>query len=290
MAKRPSLGKGLEALLGQNNPELPISSTENHENQLLELQVSQITRNPQQPRQVFEDESLRELADSIRSNGVVQPIIVRPVEQGYELVAGERRWLASQQAGLDTIPVIVKAVNDVDALVIALIENLQRDDLNTFEEAQALHRLYTEFGLTQGAIGEAIGKSRTTVNNLIRLMNLDQSILQLLANEKLEEGHARALLGVENESRRKSLARDVVTRDLTVRQLEAKIRQLAGGKRKAPKAPQSADLINLQRRLSDELGLLVKIKESKPGKSGVLAIHYQSLEKLHEVLKLLGEE
>ena len=290
MARRPSLGKGLDELLTNTVPSLDQGTSGLATSQLVELQLSQISHNEAQPRQTFNEVHLTELAQSIKSQGVVQPLIVRPIDRGYQLVAGERRWRAAQMAGLTTVPVIIREVDDSDSLVIALIENLQREDLNPIEEAKALQRLYEDFGYKQGEIGGVIGKSRAAVNNLIRLLNLDQSILDLVAQGELEEGHARALLGLNHPGKRKHLAEEAVDQKLTVRQLEEQVRRLNTSTKAKPSTPPDQDLLILERELTDKLGAAVRIKQSKRGKTGALTVYYKSLDKLDEILKLLRSQ
>lgn len=287
MEKRKGLGSGLEKLLGTHNSGQNNQPSTAVGTQLLQLRISQIRPNPNQPRRKFDDDSLAELAESIKSTGIIQPIVVRPTTSGYELVVGERRWRATQLAGLATIPVIVRDVNEVDTLVLALVENLRRDNLNAYEEALALKRLQEEHHMSQGEIAKQIGKSRTAVTNLLRLLNLPSEILDLLAGGQLEEGHARALLGLHNDAKRRDLARQTADRKFTVRQLEAKVRQLNKGRQPDVVKEPDADILRLQRDLSDLLGVLVRIRESKKGRSGVLSIHYETLEKLDQVIEKL---
>ena len=287
MAKRRGLGTGLDELLGTQSSDLEDPQSRGVGAQLTELRISQIKPNPQQPRRKFNETSLAELAESIKTKGVIQPVVVRPTASGYELVVGERRWRAAQLAERTSIPAIVRDVNDSDALVIALIENLRRDDLNAYEEALALKQLQEEHSMSQAEIAENIGKSRAAVANLLRLLNLSSEILDLLVEGQLEEGHARALLGLHNDVKRRDLAREAAQRKLTVRQLEAKVRQLNKEDQSRPTKETDADILRLQRDLSDLLGVLVRIKESKKGRSGVLSIHYETLDKLEQVIEKL---
>lgn len=287
MAKRRGLGTGLDELLGTQSSDLEDPQSRGTGAQLNELRISQIKPNPLQPRRKFDETSLKELSESIKTTGVIQPVVVRPTATGYELVVGERRWRAAQIAERTSIPAIVRDVNDSDALVIALIENLRRDDLNAYEEALALKRLQDEHSMSQAEIAENIGKSRAAVANLMRLLNLSSEILDLLVDGQLEEGHARALLGLHNDVKRRDLAREAAERKLTVRQLEAKVRQLNKEGPERPTKEPDADIVRLQRDLSDLLGVLVRIKESKKGRSGVLSIHYETLDKLEQVIEKL---
>ena len=226
---------------------------------------------------------LEELANSIRAQGVMQPIVVRPIAAGrYEIIAGERRWRASQQAGLETIPAMVREVPDEAAIAMALIENIQREDLNPIEEAVALQRLQQEFELTQQQVADAVGKSRTSVTNLLRLIALPEEVKTLLSHGDLEMGHARALLGLP-AARQAEGARHVVARGLTVRQTEALVRQWLNGKPGAKQEKADPDIARLEQRLAEKLGSPVQIRHGSKGK-GQLVIRYSSLDELQGVL------
>ncbi|WJN59598.1 Chromosome (plasmid) partitioning protein ParB [Pseudomonas sp. SO81] len=228
--------------------------------------------------------ALEELANSIKAQGVMQPIVVRPIGGGrFEIIAGERRWRASQQAGLDKIPAMVREVPDEAAIAMALIENIQREDLNPIEEAVALQRLQQEFELTQQQVADAVGKSRVTISNLLRLIALPEEIKTLLSHGDLEMGHARALLGLPLEQQVEG-ARHVVARGLTVRQTEALVRQWLNSKEKpAEKVKADPDINRLEQRLAEKLGAPVQIKHGQKGK-GQLVIRYNSLDELQGVL------
>src|SRR5690606_19879048 len=225
-----------------------------------------------------------ELAQSIKAQGVMQPIVVRPIGEGrFEIIAGERRWRASQQAGLDTIPAMVREVPDEAAIAMALIENIQREDLNPIEEAVALQRLQQEFELTQQQVADAVGKSRVTISNLLRLIGLPEEIKTLLSHGDLEMGHARALLGLPAE-RQVEGARHVVARALTVRQTEALVRHWLNQPDHTPEAAKpDPDISRLEQRLAERLGSPVQIKHGSKGK-GQLVIRYNSLDELQGVL------
>ncbi len=290
-AKKRGLGRGLDALLGgaSISEDKPEKSSGKQTQNINTLPVDVIERGRYQPRRDFNPESLQELADSIAAQGVVQPIVVRPIEQEgrYEIIAGERRWRASQQAGLDEIPVVIRDVPDQTAMAMALIENIQRDDLNPLEEAQALHRLLNEFELTHQKIAQAVGKSRTTVTNLLRLLDLNSDVKEYIDTRKLEMGHARALLGLKDQAQ-SDAARQVVNLGLSVRETERLVRrQLGEGKEKAPaKSTQVEDpnVRRLQTDLSDKLGAKVKIQQAASGK-GKLVIAYNSLDELEGILE-----
>jgi ParB family chromosome partitioning protein len=249
--------------------------------------VDTISRGRYQPRRDFNPESLQELADSIAAQGVLQPIVVRPMEAGrYEIVAGERRWRAAQLAGLDAIPVVVREVDEATAMAVGLIENIQRDDLNPLEEASALHRLLTEFELTHQEVAKAVGKSRTTVTNLIRLLDLTVDIKEYVETGQLEMGHARALLGLKG-ARQTEAGRIVVSRGLSVRETEKLIRRLQADE-DADKPKDQAkitdpDVRRLQDDLGERLGAKVQIQQSPKGK-GKLVIAYNTLDELDGIL------
>ncbi len=291
-AKKRGLGRGLDALLGG----AAVSEKERDQDSkptynINSLPVDVIERGRYQPRRDFNPESLQELADSIAAQGVVQPIVVRPTKQDgrYEIIAGERRWRASQQAGLDQIPVVIRDVPDQTAMAMALIENIQREDLNPLEEAQALHRLLNEFELTHKKIAKAVGKSRTTVTNLLRLLDLNSDVKDYIDNRKLEMGHARALLGLKGQAQ-SDAARQVVNLGLSVRETEKLVRrQLGKDKEQLPEKSILAEDPNvrrLQSDLTDQLGARVKIQQTASGK-GKLIIAYNSLDELEGILEHL---
>ena len=282
--KKRGLGRGLDALLGGTTPaalEQQASQADSRELQYLPLEL--IQRGKYQPRRDMDAAMLEELANSIRAQGVMQPIVVRPIAAGrYEIIAGERRWRASQQAGLETIPAMVREVPDEAAIAMALIENIQREDLNPIEEAVALQRLQQEFELTQQQVADAVGKSRTSVTNLLRLIALPEDIKTLLAHGDLEMGHARALLGLPAQQQSEA-ARQVVARGLTVRQTEALVRQWLNGKPGAKQEKADPDIARLEQRLAEKLGSPVQIRHGSKGK-GQLVIRYSSLDELQGVL------
>ena len=283
--KTRGLGRGLDALLGGANvAAVQEEAAQVDRSELQQLPVDIIQRGKYQPRRDIDPATLDELAHSIRSQGVMQPIVVRSIGSGrYEIIAGERRWRASQQAGLDKIPAIVREVSDEAAIAMALIENIQREDLNPIEEAVALQRLQQEFQLTQQQVADAVGKSRVTISNLLRLIALPDEIKTLLSHGDLEMGHARALLGLPGE-RQVEGARHVVARGLTVRQTEALVRQWLSQKEDDKSAPKSdPDIVRLEQRLAERLGSPVQIKHGEKGK-GQLVIRYNSLDELQGVL------
>ena len=284
-AKKRGLGRGLDALLGGSSPaKLQEEAVQADRRELQQIPLDLMQRGKYQPRRDMDPQALEELAQSIKAQGVMQPIVVRPIANGrYEIIAGERRWRASQQAGLEKIPALVRDVPDEAAIAMALIENIQREDLNPIEEAAALQRLQQEFQLTQQQVAEAVGKSRATITNLLRLIGLPEEIKTLLSHGDLEMGHARALLGLPAE-RQVEGARHVVAHGLTVRQTEALVRQWthAPGKPAGP-VKSDPDIARLEQRLAERLGASVQIRHGQKGK-GQLVIRYSSLDELQGVL------
>lgn len=290
--KKRGLGRGLDALLGaaasrpamQASPGVTDAMPAGEDRILRQLPVDLIQRGKYQPRKDIDPESLQELADSIKAQGVMQPIVVRPIsDHRYEIIAGERRWRAAQLAGLDEIPALVRDVADKAAIAMSLIENIQREDLNPIEEAAALLRLQQEFELTQQEVADAVGKSRSTVANLLRLMSLQADVRRLVEHGDLEMGYARALLGLD-ATRQSQAARSVVARGLSVRQTEALVRHLLERK-DAPATPRSIDpnIRHLQDDLSRRLGARVEIRHGAGGK-GKLVLAYNSLDELDGIL------
>ncbi|HCL14070.1 ParB/RepB/Spo0J family partition protein [Stutzerimonas stutzeri] len=283
--KKRGLGRGLDALLGGASVSaMQEEAAKVDTRELQQLPLELVQRGKYQPRRDMDPQALEELAQSIRNHGVMQPIVVRPVEGGrYEIIAGERRWRASQQAGLERVPALVREVPDEAAIAMALIENIQREDLNPIEEAVALQRLQQEFQLTQQQVADAVGKSRVSVSNLLRLIALPEEIKTLLSHGDLEMGHARALLGLPADQQIEG-ARHVVARGLTVRQTEALVRQWLSSK-EAPKVEVKVDpdISRLEQRLAERLGSPVQIKHGQKGK-GQLVIRYSSLDELQGVL------
>ncbi|GAA4895741.1 ParB/RepB/Spo0J family partition protein [Ferrimonas pelagia] len=285
-AKKRGLGKGLDALLGGSQSVAQAAQpneTQTPESGLAQLPVTSLRPGQYQPRRDMSHEALEELAASIRAQGVIQPIVVRQLAgDRYEIIAGERRWRASQMAGLNTVPCLLKNVDDNAAVAIALIENIQREDLNAMEEAIALKRLTDEFELTHVQVAEAVGKSRTTVTNLLRLNNLNDEVKTLLEHGDLEMGHARALLALSGDEQT-LIARQVVAKGLTVRDTERLIQKV-----QTPPAPKLSalpdpDISRLAERLTQRLGAEVAINHGRKGK-GKLVISYQDLDQLDGIL------
>lgn len=297
MARKRGLGKGLDALLaGANLPAQPVNNDAGKEEavsesvsevvgegELKHVPVEFLQRGRYQPRKDIDPQALEELSESIKAQGLMQPIVVRPIgEKQYEIIAGERRWRASQLAQLDTIPCLIKNVPDEAAIAMALIENIQREDLNPMEEAVALQRLQDEFELTHQQVAEAVGKSRTTITNLLRLNSLNGDVKKLLEHGDLEMGHARTLLSLQGEQQSEA-ARSVVARGLSVRQTEALVRNIQQQKEKKPKEKIDPDVRKLQDSLAAKLGAPVQIDHTAKGK-GKLVIKYNSLDELDGIL------
>jgi ParB family chromosome partitioning protein len=288
-AKRQSLGKGLDALLGiteeqATTDEISIDNPTSTDGALKNIPLDMLQRGKYQPRRDFNNESLQELADSISNQGLMQPIVVRRAGQDqFEIIAGERRWRAAQLAGLENIPAIVREVSDQTTIALALIENIQRQDLNAVEESQALIRLQDEFGLTQQQVADAVGKSRTAVANLMRLASLEKAVLDLLERGQIDLGHAKCLLALDGSTQIQA-ARTVANKNMTVRQTEFLIKQLQNpsNEKQVPQAP-NQDINNLQQQLSDKLGAKVSIQHSTKG-SGKLVISYNSVDELDGIL------
>ncbi|SFW22606.1 ParB/RepB/Spo0J family partition protein [Nitrosovibrio sp. Nv17] len=275
--KTKGLGRGLDALLAGNDESL------RGEESLRNLKVTQLQPGKYQPRTRMDQESLAELADSIKSQGVMQPVLVRPVStHAFEIIAGERRWRAAQIAGLVEIPALVREVPDEAALAMSLIENIQRENLNPLEEALGIQRLIKEFGMTHQTASQALGSSRSAVSNLLRLLNLSPPVQQLLMQGKIDMGHGRALLAL-SPVRQAHVANLVVQRQLSVRETEKLVQQMehSAASRQAPRPDR--DLLRLQETLSAKLGARVIIQPGKKGKGSVV-IHYSSLEQLDGIL------
>jgi ParB family chromosome partitioning protein len=287
--KRQSLGKGLDALLGfaedvNASQGMDSEGTQLGEGKLQQIPVEFLQRGQYQPRRDFNADSLQELADSISSQGLIQPIVVRALDQGnYEIIAGERRWRAAQLAGVDEIPAIVRETSDQATIAMALIENIQREDLNPVEESQALIRLQDEFNLTQQQVAEAVGKSRSAVTNLMRLASLQPLVQQQLERGDIELGHAKCLLALEGDLQVQA-ARTVASEGLTVRQTEVLIKKLQSPDvEKKTTTTANQDILNLQQQLSEKLGAAVKIQHGAKG-SGKLTIGYNSVDELDGIL------
>ena len=296
--RNKGLGRGLDALLATSKSvadkeaELALqdSGQNKTDNELKKIPIEFLQAGKYQPRKDMADEALEELAASIRSQGIIQPIVVRPIDDNkYEIIAGERRWRAAQIAQLDVVPCLVKPIPDDAAVAIALIENIQREDLNAMEEAQALDRLMVEFNLTHQQVADAVGKSRTTVTNLLRLNGLQDSVKILLEHGDIEMGHARALLAIDNELQ-SSLANQVAEQGMTVRQTEALVKkslQADNHQEDKKQKVEDPDVARLQNKLGDTLGTQVKIDHNAKGK-GKMVINFNDLEQLDGILAKIG--
>jgi ParB family chromosome partitioning protein len=292
VSKRQSLGKGLDALL--SIPEEAAVDTASEfqpedragDGELRTIPIEMLHRGTYQPRTQFAEDSLRELADSIASQGLMQPIVVRKSHSSdnqFEIIAGERRWRAAQLAGLDRIPAIVHDVTDQATVAMALIENIQREDLNPIEESQALIRLQSEFGLTQQQVAEAVGKSRAAVANLMRLASLEKPVQQLLQQRAIDLGHAKCLLALQGSQQTKA-AKTVADNRMSVRQTEALIKKLQNTSTELSEENQAnRDIENLQQQLSEKLGAKVAIQH-RAGGSGKLIVSYNSVDELDGIL------
>ena len=285
------LGKGLSALMGEDiTPTDTINNIQSSTvvlNKIIQVMLDDLVPSRFQPRQIFDDSSLNDLVDSIREKGVLQPLLVRPNpdnKNSYEIIAGERRFRASKKAGLTQVPVIVKEFDDKNALEIALIDNLQREDLNPLEEARAYVRLLKEFNYTQEELARVVGKSRSYVANMMRLLELPESVQHMLVSKQITVGHARSLLGVKNAEK---VAKEIVKNGLSVRQTEQLTSQKQTTARKKEMTEKDKDLVSLEQDLSNLLGSKVSIHWN--GRHGTVKIHYDSLEKLDRVLQKLTQ-
>ena len=287
MAQKRKLNRGLEALLGSgllNNPqtdEVKPQAEATSPQALNNLPVERLQQGVFQPRREFDQEALQTPADSIKAQGILQPVLVRPVATGrFEILSGERRWRAAQLAGLDSVPVVVKDVNDEAAIAIGLIENIQREDLNPVEEGLGLKRLQDEFGLNQEQVAAAVGRSRSAVANLLRLLNLEKDVLAMLERGELDAGHAKVLLALTGGDQVRA-ARNVVKRGLSVRQTETLVKSW-DAKTRTP-AAHDPNISRLEQDLSTRLGAKVRIQHQQNGR-GRLEVHYTSLDELDGVL------
>jgi ParB family chromosome partitioning protein len=282
---RKALGRGLSALLGEENQK---SETENY----LEIDLDLIEPNSEQPRTRFTEENLEELAQSIRANGLVQPVIVRKKGSGYELIAGERRWRASQRAGLQKIPAVIKEISDDKLLELALIENIQRQELNAIEEARAYKKLIEAVGLTQELVAERVGKNRTFITNYLRLLKLPDDIQNLVSEEKLSAGHARALLMVDNADSQRQIARNIIELSLSVRETEKAVKRIGKGgvetvEKKQVKSELNANLKAAEVKLRRRFATQVKIMPDGRGTGGKIELEYYSDADLDRLFQMM---
>ena len=292
--KKRGLGRGLDALLGSALNDSIVESSDSKDSsaseRLQNLPIDQIQRGRFQPRQEFAQEPMQELADSIRAQGVVQPIVVRPISSDsgqtlYEIIAGERRWRATQLAGLHEIPAVIRDVPDQTAMAMGLIENIQREELNPVEEATALQRLIEEFGLTHQETAEAVGRSRASVSNLLRLLSLEPGVKKMLETGKLEMGHARALLSLHDASQQLQAAHQVEAKGFSVRETERLVRKLLAPIKPAQESTKvDPDTLRLEEQLSEKLGAKVQFQHNDQGK-GKMLIHFNSIDELDGILE-----
>lgn len=287
--KKPALGRGLSALIPDATSVQAPTPMSTHVGRPVELDIDLLHPNHFQPRVHMDEERLEELAQSIRSNGVIQPIVARRHEGGYEIIAGERRWRAAQRAGMLRVPVFVRDVPDEKLLEVALIENIQREDLNAVEEARAYHRLASEFKMTQEQIATAVGKERSTVANTLRLLKLPEDVLSQLSHGNLTMGHARALLGIEDAAALRRAAREIAERKLSVRDTELLVRRLTA----PPPKEKEERAVDANTRAAEEqlrftLGTRVRIV--RKGKGGKLEIDFENEEELQRIYERIVEE
>jgi ParB family chromosome partitioning protein len=282
--KKPVLGRNLSSMLSQSTLKQVQSESRD---ELHHLPLDVIRPGRYQPRSVFDEEKLAELADSIRAQGVVQPVVVRPVgDDQYELIAGERRWRAAQIAGIDDIPAVLRDVSDEDSVAMALIENIQREDLNPLEEATALRRLIDDFQMTHQEAADAVGRSRAAVSNLLRLLELMQEVKDMIDMRLIEMGHARALLSLDDDLQVQA-AREVVRKRLSVRDTENLARRLQQSKKKKGSRRVDPDILSLQNHLGETLGARVRIQHQASGK-GKLIISYNNSDEFEGILDRLN--
>lgn len=277
--EKKALGRGLEALLPSNKPvSVPDATDVQH------LRVDAVVPNRYQPRQTFSPEELDELAASLKQSGLLQPILVRRKGDGiYELISGERRWRASKAAGLETIQALVRNCSDEESMVLALVENLQREDLNPLEMAKAYHRMVVEFGLTQEVIAQRVGCERSSIANIVRLLNLPQDVQQLIETDQLSLGHAKVILGLSNPGEQQRIAQLVAARGLSVRETEKLVESALGEKKRKAKEVKRSPLSDVEHRLEKRLGTKVTIANGKRG--GRIVIHYFSPAELDGILE-----
>ena len=279
--KKKGLGRGLSALFGDDKP---IDKPQD-KNLSTKVSISELSRNPYQPRQNFREEKLEELANSIRKNGIIQPIAVRPSkkESGkYEIIAGERRWLAAQRAGLHNVPVVITEADDLKSLEFAIVENVQRHDLNPLEEAQGYKRLIDDFSYDQEKVSKFIGKSRSHITNSLRLLTLPEDVIKLIETQKITAGHAKILVGLSNAS---SVAAKIIEKKLSVRQTE-KFVQLFKNKKQRSKNVKDTNIIALELSISNKIGLNVDIQNNKRNK-GKISFEYKDLEQLNKIVDII---
>ncbi len=285
-AKKKGLGKGLESLLMSTDVSVDDNMDDEKIDGLSRININDIKPNENQPRKTFDPEKIEDLANSIKEHGVIQPLVVRKVENGYEIVAGERRWRAAREAGLTEVPCVVRELTDEQNMLFAIIENMQREDLNPIEEAEGLQRMITNFGMTQSEISKSVGKSRPYITNSLRLLKLPEEIKDMMVDGSLTTGHGRALITIEDEEKAVEIAKKVVKDGLSVRKIE----ELANEKKKkrgkpAKRAPKSPDVLLVERELKGIFG--TKVNLNTAGNKGVIEIEYYSKEEANRIIEML---
>jgi ParB family chromosome partitioning protein len=279
MVKRKALGKGLGALIPSSSRGGDSGSA------LLELDISQVQPNPEQPRTVFEEKALQELANSIKEHGILQPLVVRKAGGNYQIIVGERRWRAAQLAGLHKVPALLQESDDVNALEIALIENIQRQDLNPLEEARAYQMLMDRFDMTQEQVSERVGKDRSTVSNMVRLLKLHDDVKKHIINGDIEMGHARALLSIPDVITQRELCAEIIKKNLTVREVEMRVKKKTPAKKTKKLVKSDPFIKDAQNKLADKLETRVDIKPGTRG--GKIVLKYTSDKELNRLYELL---
>ncbi|WP_269477932.1 ParB/RepB/Spo0J family partition protein [Hominibacterium faecale] len=290
-AKNRGLGKGLDALFSTSEIDTKKINSEKADEiraQGIEfIDINDIKPNENQPRKVFDDVKLQELANSIKEHGLIQPVILRQAKKGYEIVAGERRWRACRKAGLKEIPCMIKELTDEQNMLVAIIENMQREDLNPIEEAEGLNQMISSFGMTQEEVSKSVGKSRPYITNSLRLLKLPQEVRDMVSEGKLTTGHARAIAGIGDRERQIQLAEYVIKEELSVREVERLIKEQHSSKKKNPrrKAEKSADVKRVEEDLKHIMGTKVSLNQS--GRKGKIEIEYYSRDELERLIELL---
>jgi len=281
--QRKALGRGLDALIPGG-----IALAETPRSALREIPVEQIRPNPQQPRERFDEAAIESMAASLREHGVLQPLVVRSTRAGYELIAGERRWRGAQRAGLQTVPAVVREATPQESLELAIVENVQRQDLNAIEEAQAYRLLTAEMGLTQEQAAARVGKERSTVANYLRLLGLPQAVQELLVDGRISMGHARALVGLEDSARQSAVAEEIVARGLSVRQTEARVRALQQPREPRAGSGPDPDVVAAEAKLTRTLGTPVRVRGQERGRIEIRFTSFDELNRLYDLLMQLG--
>lgn len=289
--KTRGLGRGLDALFAD---QAPISegkkiedkaAAQSSENAVLYIDINDIKPNENQPRKIFDEDKIEELADSILQHGIIQPLVVRKSKSGYEIVAGERRWRASRKAQLKEVPCIIREFSDEENMLVAIVENMQREDLNPVEEAEGLHQMIATYGLTQNQVSKSVSKSRPYITNSLRLLKLPVEIQDMISEGSLTTGHARALIPVEDQQIQKEIAAKIVRENLSVRKVEELISQLGKKKVKRQKKSKGADTLKVESELKDIFG--TKISINQRGKKGTIEFEYYSREELNRLIEIL---